>query len=91
MMLLPSHYLAQSQRDHFVRSLSKSRYFSFLMDGTTDSGKVEDELIIVLHCKQDDVVKEIRTCARYLSLVTPNKADTDGLVDCLKEALKRLN
>ena len=85
-----THYLAQSQRDHFVCSLSKSHYFSFLMDGTTDSGKVEDELVVVLHCKQDDIVKEIRTCARYLSVVTPNKADTDGLVDCLKEALKRL-
>ena len=51
---------------------------------------MEDELVVVLHCKQDDIVKEIRTCARYLSVVTPNKADTDGLVDCLKEALKRL-
>ena len=86
-----THYLAQSQRDHFVRSLSKSYYFSFLMDGTTDSEKVEDELVIVFHCKQDDVVKEIRACARYLIVVTPNKADTDGLVDCLKGALKRLN
>ena len=47
------------------------------MDGITDSGKVEDELV-VLYCKQDeqdDVAKEIRTCARYLSVVTPNKAD----------------
>ena len=86
-----THYLAQSQRDNFVRSLSKSHHFSFLMDGTTDSEKVEDELVVVLHCKQDDVVKEIRACARYMIVVTPNKADTDGLVDCLKGALKRLN
>ena len=86
-----THYIAQSQRNHFVRSLSKSHYFSFLMDGTTDSGKVEDELVVILHCKQDDVVKEIRTCARYLTVVTPNKADADGLVDCLKGALKRLS
>ena len=60
------------------------------MDGTTDSGKVEDELVVVLYCKQDDVAKEIKTCARYLSVVTPNKADSGGLVDCLKEALTRL-
>ena len=43
-----THYIAQSQRDHFVCSLSKSHYFSFLMDGTTDSGKVEDELVVIL-------------------------------------------
>ena len=81
-----THFIAQSQCDSFVRSLSNSHYFSFLMDGTTDSGKVEDELVVVLYCKQDGIVKEIRVCARYLSVVTPNKADTDGLVDCLKEA-----
>ena len=34
--------------------------------------------------------KEIKACARYLSVVTRNKADTNGLVDCLKEVLKRL-
>ena len=85
-----THYIAQSQRNSFLHSLSNSHYFSFLMDGTTDSGKVEDELFVVLYCKQDDVVKEIRTCARYLSVVTPNRADTDGLVDCIKEALQRL-
>ena len=85
-----THYIAQSQRQHFLCSLSNSHYFSFLMDGTTDSGKVEDELVVVLHCKKDDVAKEIKACARYLSVVTPNKAGTNGLVDCLKEALKRL-
>ena len=31
-----------------------------------------------------------RTCARYLSVVTPNKADSDGLIDRLKEALVTL-
>ena len=86
-----THFSAQSQRDRyrFVHFLSNSHYFSFLMDGTTDLGKVEDELVVVLYCKQDDVVKEIRACARYLSVVT-HKADTDGLVDSLKEALKTL-
>ena len=85
-----THYIAQSQHDRFLRSLSNSHYFSFLMDGTTDSGDVEDELVVLLYCKRDDVVKEIRTYARYLSVVTPNRTDTDWLVDCLKEALQRL-
>ena len=34
-----TRYLAQSQRNHFVRSLSKSHYFSFLMDGKQIQGK----------------------------------------------------
>ena len=70
-----THYIAQSQRDRFVRSLSNSHYFSFLIDGTMDSGKVEDKMVLVLYCKQDDVVKEIRACARCLSVFTSCKAD----------------
>ncbi len=51
------------------------------MDGTTDLGKVE-ELVVAFYCKKDDVSK---SCARYLSVVTPNKADANGLVNCLGE------
>ena len=79
-------FIAQSQRDCFIHSLTKLHFFSFLMDGTTDSGKVEDELVVVLYCQQVDVHMEIRSCARYLSVVTPNKADTDGFVNCLRKA-----
>ena len=84
-------FIAQSQHDCFVHFLIKLHFFSFLMDGTTDSGKVEDELVVVLYCK-DDVHKEIRSCARYryLSVVTPNKAGADGLVNCLRKALQTL-
>ena len=86
-----TRYIAQSQRNDFLRSFFDTHhFFSFLMDGTTDSGNVEDELIIVLYCRRDDVVKEIKACARYLSVVTPDKANSDGLVTCLKDAMTRL-
>ena len=76
--------------DCFVRSLTKL-YFCFLMDGTIiDSGKEEDELVIhVLParcCSQGD--QELHQI--YLSVVTPNKADADGLVNCLRKALQTL-
>ncbi len=60
------------------------------MDRTTDTGNVEDELVVALCCKKDDVSREIKSCARYLSITTPNKADADGLVNCLGEVLTRL-
>ena len=85
-----THFIAESQRNDFLRSFSSSPFFSFLIDGTTDSGNVEDELIIVLYCKRDDIAKEIKVCARYLSVTTPDKADTEGLVKCVKDAMTRL-
>ena len=85
-----THFIAESQRKSFIHSLADTHFVSFLMEGTTDAGKVEDELVVALYCRKDDVSKEVKSCARYLSVVTPNKADADGLVNCLGEALKRL-
>ena len=57
-----THYIAQSQREGFLKYFSSRLFFSFMVDGTTDSGNLEDKLIIVLYCKKDDVCDEIRSC-----------------------------
>ena len=85
-----TQFIAESQRRSFLQSLSSTNFVSFLMDGTTDAGNLEDELFVALYCKKDDVLREIRSCARYLSVVNPEKADADGLVKCVQVALKRL-
>ena len=60
------------------------------MDGSTDKGRVENELFVILFCKKDDTLKEVTTCARYLCVLEPTKADADGLVGCLSRALKSM-
>ena len=60
------------------------------MDGSTDAGNVEDELVVILYCYRDDTAQEARSRARYLSLEVPTKADTKGLIKCLGNALKPL-
>ena len=57
------------------------------MDGSTDAGNIEDELVLVQNCMKDDATKEIRSSTRYLSLEVPLKADADGLITCLGSAL----
>ena len=57
------------------------------MDGSTDAGNVEDELIAILYCFKDDVAQEVRSCVRYFALEVPTKADADGLLSCLGSAL----
>ena len=60
------------------------------MDGSTNSGNVEDELILVQYCTHDHSAQEIRFCARFLSLQVPTKADVNGLICCLGNALQIL-
>ena len=63
------------------------------MDGSADKGRVENELFVILFCKQDDTLQddtlqEVKTCARYLCVLEPSKADADGLIECLSRAVK---
>ena len=58
------------------------------MDGLTDKGKVENELIIIQYCTVNEKVEEVRSLTRFLRVVKPVKADADGLIVCLGEGLK---
>ena len=60
------------------------------MDGTTDAGKVEDELVVIMTFCKDDSASQVKSLARYFSVKEPKKADVDGLIACLQEALQAL-
>ena len=68
--------------------LSSARFYSFLMDGSTDAGNVEDEAIVILYSTRDEATQEIRSCARFLSVEVSTKAD--GLLNCLGRGLSSL-
>jgi hypothetical protein len=43
------HFIAESQRQQFVEFITSScHFYSFLMDGSTDAGVVDNEVIAVL-------------------------------------------
>ena len=60
------------------------------MDGSTDAGNVEDELIVLVHCHMDDNEQEVTTASRFLSLHNPQSADASGLLECIGEAMHLL-
>ena len=55
-----THYIAESQCLGYVSFLKTNVYFfSFLMNGTTDISKTEDEAIVILYCKKDEFAKQM--------------------------------
>ena len=60
------------------------------MDGSADKGQVKNEQFVILFCKQDDTLQEVRTCARYFCVLEPTRADANGLVECLCKALQSM-
>ena len=83
------HYIAESQRQAMHSGcLSVKHFFSCLMDGSTDKGRVENELFVILYCHKDSNTEKVKTTVKFLSVVEPMKADADGLISCLNDALK---
>ena len=78
-----THYIAKSQCQQLLQTLSETMFYSFLMDGSTDAGNVEQELVILLLCKKDDKAEEIKSFTRFFLVAAPEKADASGLVKCL--------
>jgi hypothetical protein len=60
------------------------------MDGSTDAGNLEQELVLIVYCVKDEAAQQMNSCTRYLTVVNPEKGTADGLVDCLEKALQRL-
>ena len=44
----------------------------------------------MLFCQKDDSTEEIRSYARFLCVATPEKADANGLINCLSHSLHPL-
>lgn len=86
-----TYYIAEAQRSVFLQSLSQITFFSFLMDGSTDAGNTVQELVFLMFCTKDDSTKEIRSNTRYLAVLNPVSTTSEGLIDCLGDAMKRLD
>ena len=85
-----THYIAESQRkshaDFFEENVP---YFSFLMDGTTDVSKMEDEAVVMLYCRRMILPKKLNLTLDTCPFSNPNATTTDGLLQCLEGVLKR--
>ena len=89
-----THIITESQRQaffNFISEFSTSKFFSFFMDGSTDCGNTEVELVLVAFCVKNDEAYETQARCWYLALVKPTRADAEGLLSCLGEALHRMN
>ena len=43
---------------------------------------------MMMYCKSNEKTKEINTCVRYLAIEAPGRADANGLIKCVGNALK---
>ena len=47
------HYVAKAKRCVVVESLDKVNFFSLMLDGSTDKGNCDNQLVLVVWCDVD--------------------------------------
>ena len=83
-------YIAKVKTSQLADHLSKVKFFSVLMDGTTDRANVEDEAFLAVWCDANATDEKIHTRMSLISIARPQIATAAGLYTCLQDALKVL-
>ena len=87
-----THYIAESRRSQLFEKLAQAKFFSLLIDGSTDKGNIDNEIFMAVwcDCNANGVDEKIHTRTSYLHVGVPSTVDARGLFQCLKDALLRL-
>ena len=65
------HYIAEARRQVLVRTISKAKFFSLLLDGSTDKGNIDNELLLVIWCDPDGKDEKVHTWISYYKVSRP--------------------
>ena len=63
------HFTAESKRQELQKKLANAKFFSLLLDGSTDTGNIDNEIILVVWCDKDTSDEKIHTRMAYVSVV----------------------
>ena len=77
------HYIAETRRQDLAGNLASAKFFSFLMDGTCDSGNIDDELLL-----GEASNEKMHTRMTYFALARPKDVTGAGLFHCLQASLQ---
>ena len=55
------HYIAESRKQELVDDVKKAKFFSLLIDGSTDKGNYDNEVVMVALCDTEGIDEKIHT------------------------------
>lgn len=84
------HYIAEAQRQNLISIIEKKRFYSLLIDGSTDSGNIDNELILLVWFDINGPDEEVHTLINYFKICCPTKTSGEGLYEMLEQALGSL-
>ena len=62
----PTRVIAEAKRQELADTLTKAEFFSLLMDGSTDKGNCDNELLLAVWCDSDGKDERVHTRMSFL-------------------------
>ena len=81
------HYIAEARKEELIDLLRKADFFSILLDGSTDKGNIDNELMMVVWC---DINAEDEKVHTRISYFRPESVRAEGLFQVLESGLERV-
>ena len=82
------HYIAESRRQELKQKLANAKFFSLLLDGSTDTGNIDNELLLIVWCDRDGSDEKVHTRMEYFTVVRPHSVTAQGLLKVLERGLQ---
>ena len=84
-------YIAESKRREMAEALTEAKLFSLLIDGSTDTGNIDNELYMIVYSDLNNGRDEkVHTRTSYFHVSRPSSVSAVGLFENLKDALLQL-
>lgn len=84
------HFIAESKCQALVDQIAKVKFFSILLDGSTDSANVDDEVFLVAWFGSEAPDEKIHTRMSFLKVDSPDSVTARGLFNSLLTGLQLL-
>jgi len=83
-------YIAEARIGDLRKTVTNTKFFSILMGGSTDVGKIDNELFLVQYCDIDGIDEKIHSRMDFFTVSRPESGDAKGLFECLQSALQQI-
>ena len=84
------HFAAEARRQELLETLQKAKFFSLLLDSSTDAGNIDNELVPAVWFDRDGSDEKVCTRTSHFKIMRPSVLNAQGLFDVLQELLQCL-
>ena len=85
------HYVAESKRQDLLEILTRVIFFfSFLIDGSTDSGNIDNEIFMATYCDTNEGDERVHTKTSFFLDIRPSSVAATGLYECIRKGIMSL-